>query len=300
MKRWFSSKRPVPPMPDARRRCDMVFLVAVCDGEWLGVEELLHSLDTYLDCDYQVVAVDDVSTDGTYERLLERKVWTARNPHKLGLWGLDLTIRRAFFNAWRIFDAPVYVKIDPDALVIGPGLRDVLNEAFAANPGSGIAGTYRIDWNGEPRDLSYWKERLERIGRDFGEPLQLALRNGYVLGEGMQGGCYAIRAECLNRIVDLGYLDRWSHPNLVKGRQLAEDSLMVMLAYAAAFTGIDIGGPNQPFGLWDIGLPMEPEELVRQNRIVTHSMKYKDEASLAARAFFRARRAAFGLLGRQE
>jgi hypothetical protein len=187
------------------------------------------------------------------------------------------------------------VKIDPDALVIGPGLQGALAEAFASAPKAGIAGTYKVDWNGAPRDLSYWKQRFEQVGKDFGEPLQMAIRNGYALGDGVQGGCYTIRNECVGRMVELGFLDRWDHPNLLKGRQVAEDSVMTMLVHAAGFTGTDIGGPGQPFGIWDVGLPMPPEELVRQNRIVAHAMKYQDEVSLAARDYFRTRRTEFRL-----
>lgn len=295
MKHWFARKSPYLSVPLARRTCDLVFVFAVSDGEWPGVEDLLDSIDTYVDCDYQIVAVDDVSTDGTYEKLRERKVWTARNPTKCGLFGLDVTIRRGLYNAWRLFDAPIYVKIDPDALVIGTGLQKALTSAFATDPKVGIAGTYRVDWNGDLRDLSYWKQRFKKVGGDFGEPLQMGVRNGYGIGDGVQGGCYAIRGECLTRMGQLGFLDRWKHPNVIKGRQVAEDSLITMLVYAAGFTGTDIGGPGQAFGLWDIGLPMPPEELVRQNRVVTHAIKYRDEASLDARSFFRARRTAFKL-----
>lgn len=288
------ARKPLPPeMPLARRRCDIVFLFAVTDGEWTGVEDLLSSIATYVDCDYQLVAIDDASADGSYEKLLERGVWTARNPVKMGLWGLDYTIRRAFFNAWRLFDAPIFVKIDPDALIIGPGLQRVLTEAFASAASVGIAGTYRIDWDGTVRDLSYWRDRMERVGVDFGPPLKMALSNGYELGEGVQGGCYAIRAECIGRMAELGFLDNWTHPNVVRGRQVAEDSIMTMLTYAAGFTAVDIGGPGQAFGLWDVGLPMPPEELVRQNRIVTHAIKYRDDASLQARDYFRTLRSTF-------
>ena len=292
MIRFFKTSTP-PPMPRARRRCDLVLLFAVSNGEWLGVEDLLDSFETYLDCDYQVVAMDDATSDGTYEKLVEKNIWAARNPEKLGLYGLDVTIRRAFHNAWTLFDAPVYVKIDPDAMLIGPGLATVLSQAFAPDPNAGIAGTYKIDWNGEPRDLSFWKQRFKESGQaSFGEPLRMALKNGYELGDGVQGGCYAIRGECVARMAELGFLDKWDHPNHVKGLQVAEDSIMTMLTYAAGFTGIDIGGPGQSFGIWDVGLPMPPEELVRQNRIVTHAMKYTDEASLAARDYFRERRQA--------
>jgi hypothetical protein len=281
-----------PDFPRARRRCDLVVVSAASDGEWLGIEELLDSLAAYLDCSYEVVVADDATTDGTHERLLDAGCWVVRNPRKLYLAGNDLTLRRAFLEAHRLFESSVYLKIDPDALVIGPGLPDTLRAAFSADPQAGLLGTYHTDWNGEPRDLSYWRDRMTRRRKDLGKPYDMAIRNGYQVGDGVQGGAYALSHDCLETIIRHG----WFHgkngyqPSRIKGQHVAEDSLIAMLVYAAGFKACDIGGPGQPFGIWDIGLPMPPEELVRQNRLVTHAIKYSDEASLAARSFFRAQR----------
>ncbi|MCA1978118.1 MAG: glycosyltransferase family 2 protein [Thiobacillus sp.] len=281
-----------PVMPRARQRCDLVFVMAISEGEWVGVEDLLDSLHTYLDCRWRLIAVDDATTDDTYEKLLDAGCWVVRNPEKLYLWGLDLTLRRGFREALRLFDSSFVVKIDPDALVIGPGLYRVLQDTFTAHPRVGIAGTYRIDWNGERRDLSYWRDRMKQRRKDLGKPLERALANGYILGEGVQGGCYALRSTCLERIDSAGWLEgaEGYRPRHIKGQQIGEDSLITMLVHAAGYEGLDIGGPGQPFGIWDVGLPMPPEDLIRQNRIVTHALKYHDDASLAARAYFLLRR----------
>jgi hypothetical protein len=201
-------------------------------------------------------------------------------------------LRRGFREALRLFDCPLIVKIDPDALIIGPGLDRELTAAFAAQPRCGLLGTYRIDWNGETRDLSYWRDRMSRRRADLGKPLGLALANGYVLGEGMQGGCYALHRRCLDRIDQAGWLTGMDgyRPSVVRGEHVAEDSLIALLTYAAGYTAAEFGGPGQPFGIWDVGLPMPPDELVRQHRIVTHALKYRDADSIAARDYFRQRR----------
>jgi hypothetical protein len=281
-----------PEMPRARRRCDLVFVFAVANGEWLGVEDLLDSFSTYLDCDYEVVVTDDASDDGSYEKLLDRGVWVVRNPERRFLFGLDLTLRRAYSEAVRLFESPIYMKIDPDALVIGPGLREALESGFHASPRAGLLGAYHTDWNGGQRDLSYWRERMLRMKHTLGKPLDLAVRNGYQVGDGVQGGAYALSRQCLETIAARGWLagsDRYCQSN-VRGEQVAEDSLITMLTYAAGFHAAEFGGPGQPLGIWDVGLPMPPEELVRQGRLVTHAMKYADADSLAARAYFRALR----------
>ncbi|MEW6118577.1 MAG: glycosyltransferase family 2 protein [Pseudomonadota bacterium] len=294
MKNLLSRLRPPThlSMPVARRRCDLVFVMAVADGEWLGVEDLLDSLHTYLDCDWEMVVVDDATGDGTYEKLLDSGCWVVRNSEKLYLAGVDLTLRRGFREALRLFDCPIIVKIDPDALVIGPGLDRALADAFAAHPRCGLLGTFRIDWNGETRDLSYWRERMERRRSDLGKPLERALANGYVLGEGVQGGCYALHRRCLDRIGEAGWLEgaEGYRPSTVHGEHVAEDSLITMLTYAAGYETCEFGGPGQPLGLWDRGLPMLPEQLRTQGRLVTHAMKYIDSESMSARAFFRAYR----------
>ena len=296
MKNFLDRLRPKRPVfPHARRRCDLVVVSAISDGEWLGMEDLLDSLATYLDCDYEVVVADDVTTDGSHERLLDAGCWVVRNPEKLYLAGLDLTLRRAFFEANRLFEAPIYLKIDPDALVIGTGLMAALNAAFSTDPKIGLLGTYQIDWNGEQRDLSYWKQQMIRRRKDLGKPYDLAIRNGYQIGDGVQGGAYALSRSCLDTIIRHGWLhgsDNY-HPSGIKGLHVAEDSLIAMLTYAAGYLAADIGGPGQPFGLWYPGMPMSPMELVAQNRLVTHAIKYRDEASIAHRKFFRERRVAF-------
>jgi hypothetical protein len=295
MKKLFGRiPKKCPVFPHAIRRCDLVVVSAISDGEWLGMEDLLDSLATYLDCNYEVVVADDVTTDGSYQRLLDAGCWVVRNPEKLYLAGVDLTLRRAFFEAHRLFEAPIYLKIDPDALVIGTGLMAALKAAFKADPKIGLLGTYQIDWNGEPRDLSYWKQKMLQRRKDLGKPYDLAIRNGYQVGDGVQGGAYALSHSCLETIIRNGWIhgsDNY-HPSCIQGFQVAEDSLIAMLTYAAGYQAADIGGPGQPFGIWDLGLPMPPMELVAQNRLVTHAIKYRDRESLEARDYFRARREA--------
>jgi hypothetical protein len=293
-------KREVKPgclreMPEAQRLCDLVVIIAVSDGEWQGVSDLLESLETYIDCDYQVVAVDDATTDGTHDRLLQAGIWTVRNPEKLTFYGLDLSLRRAFYQALRLFESSIYLKIDPDALIIGPGLYEAMQAKFAEDQSIGLIGTLHVDWNGQPRDLSECRDRMLLVKKTLGEPYGLAIRNGYEAGDGVQGGAYAISRACLREMDNRGWLrpSRKYNPPIVRGRQVPEDSLITMLAYAAGYRVADFGGPGQPFGIWDVGLPMSPEELVAQNRLVTHSIKYDDQDSIETRKYFKIMRDAF-------
>lgn len=286
--KWFRVQ-PQPDFPRARSRTDLVVISAVSDGEWSGVEDLLDSLRTYIDCRYEVVFADDASSDGTHERLLDSGCWVVRNPSKLRLAGLNLSLRRAMLEGYRLFDAPLFLKIDPDALIIGPGIMSAVREHFDASPATGLLGTYKIDWNGAPRDLSYWRDQMLRRSADFQEVLDLAMHAGYEPGDGVQGGAYFFTRTCLSRMIAAGWLEGRGgyQPSIEHAYRISEDTLFTMLVYASGHIAKDIGGPGQPFGLWDKGLPMAPEELVRQGRLVTHAIKYADETSLAARHYFR-------------
>ena len=271
----------------------MVIVSAASDGEWLGIEELIDSLSTYLDCNYEIVFADDATTDGIHERLLDAGCWVVRNPEKMYLNGVDLTLRRAFVEAHRLFDAPIYLKIDPDALVIGNGLHPAIQAGFSADDTIGLLGTYHIDWNGERRDLSHWRDRMTRRRQDIGVAIDIAEKNGYIIGDGVQGGAYALTSVCLGKMIQGG----WMHgrngyrPSTKKGWHIAEDSLIAMLAYTVGHRVEEFGGPGQTLGIWDVGLPMPPEMLVQQNRLIAHAMKYRDKVSLDARRFFAEKRA---------
>ncbi len=288
--KWYQRLLPRrPTFPNARRRCDLVVVSAVADGEWIGIEDLLDSLATYLDCSYEVVITDDATTDGTYNRLLDSRCWVVRNPEKLYLNGLELSLRRAFSEAHRMFDAQIYLKIDPDALILGTGLFSTLKNAFAYDQQIGLLGTYHFSCDGSVRDLSYWKNKMELRKQDFGKPYDLAIGNGYQIGDGVQGGAYAMTRDCLNTIINRGWFtgkDNYN-PSHHKPHRIAEDTLITMLAYAAGFKAEDFGGPGQPFGVRHKELPMPPEELIRQNKLIAHPIKYHDEFSQQTRAYFK-------------
>lgn len=272
-----------------RRRVEVVVLICVAEGEWLGVEDLLQSCELYLDADFDVVLVDDYTQDGTYEKLQDTGHWVLRNPEKRGLEGLDWTFRRGLKQVLEMYDTPLVLKIDPDALILGRGLIHAIRSAIAERPRAGIGGTYKFDWNGERRDFEFWAQRMTRMRSRLEPALSLAEANGYELGSGVQGGAFFLTRNCLEKLDEMGLLSGF-HPPYERRNRIAQDHLTTMLAYAAGFEAIDLGGPDQAFGLWDKGLPMPPEQLMAQGRLITHAMKYKDAESLAARSYFRALR----------
>lgn len=281
-----------PVFPQARRRCDVVVVSAVADGEWGGICDLLESLACYLDCRYEVVFAEDVTTDGTAERLRAAGHWVVSNPEKLNLAGNELTLRRGFREATRLFDAAYYMKLDPDALLLGPGLLDAVSQAFAADDRVGMVGCYRIGHDGLARDLGYWRKRMIKYARSLGRPYRLALERGYSAGDGVQGGAYVLSRSCMDAILAHGWFDGAGgyRPRHDRKSHIAEDSLIAMLTYASGYTVGEIGGPGQAFALNHRGLPMTVEELVAQKRLVVHSIKFDDDESRRARDFFRRRR----------
>jgi hypothetical protein len=291
LRRRIFSRAPV--FPKARRKCDIVIVLAASNGERPLVEDLLDSFRVHFNCDYEVVVADDCTSDGTYDALLASRCWVVRNPSKLGLSGVDLTLRRAFLEAFLLFAAPAYLKIDPDALVIGPGLPEFLVHSFASNPEAGLIGSYRLDPHGRPRDLSYWRERMIQRQADFLPVYRAAVANGYHPGEGVQGGAYAISHQCLGEIIRR----KWLHggggyrPSPHEPTCVAEDSLIAMLTYTAGYTVLDVGGLNSPFAVQHKKLTFSLQELLLQNRLVVHPLKLGDsDAARMRQAFSQIRR----------
>ncbi|MDA9981318.1 hypothetical protein N9H39_00965 [Gammaproteobacteria bacterium] len=170
--RFFSARKPsYPPVTKPRKKCDLVFFIAFSDGELVGIEDLLESFECYLDCSYEVVLANDCTTDGTAEKLTDAGHWFLYNPKKMGWEGNSFTIRRAAKCASELLDAPFYIKLDPDALMIQSGLLSQLTTFSRENPKAGLFGNYLFTPTGESRDFSHWENRMLQYQDNYNAPL---------------------------------------------------------------------------------------------------------------------------------
>lgn len=194
----------------------------------------------------------------------------------------------------------VIVRLDDDGLVIGDGGDLAALEFFAREPEVAIAGSYRVDCMGRPRDFGPAARRmlfLASIGA-FREPaasremrrlLFAARRNGYELGEHCLGGAAFFNAAAFRAMAARNMLVR---PDLLRSH-LGEDHLFGLLARACGFRIADFASNDLPLGAAWRGLPCSPEELLRRGKKLTHSVRFwgdMDEAGI--RRFFSERRRA--------
>jgi len=213
-----------------------------------------------------------------------------------GLW---VKLASGFRYALSHYDFDVLLRLDADALMIGPGLEELARARFDHSPGTGMLGSYRYDTGGGRRDFGpaarllaaecgisgLRRPGLRRLLRAIRRE---ATKRGYVPGEHALGGAYLQSRSALEALDERGFLDL---PELSKSR-LGEDHLFGLLTVAAGFMIADFGGPNDPMALRWEGLPAAPAELLARNKLVTHSVRFfngLDEASI--RATFAAARA---------
>ena len=197
-----------------------------------------------------------------------------------GQGGLWVKLSAGYRWVLERYEPQLILRLDADALLIGPGLEAAAEKAFGENPGLGLLGSYRIGPDGKHREfapvarqlrgemgLRGWRHpRCRSSLRSF---FRLALAHGYVPGESVLGGAYIHSREAARCLYDKGWLDQ---PHLVRSN-LGEDHIMTLLTKAAGYGVGDFGSPDDPMALKWRGLPADPHELLASGKLVTHSVR---------------------------
>lgn len=199
------------------------------------------------------------------------------------------------------YDPGLILRMDADALLIGPGLEDEAELAFAADPAIGQLGACRVGPDDQPRDFSWAGRRIRRASGLAGmwRPRQwsmmrtcyrLARANGYTDGEHALGGANIYRGQAMRAIADRGWLDD-AH---VLGRvTICEDHLTSMMTMAAGYRIGDFSGSADPMAVTWRGLPAHPADLLARGKLITHSVRsWADLGEAEIRAVFAAARSA--------
>jgi hypothetical protein len=208
-----------------------------------------------------------------------------------GLW-----VKLATGYRWVLerYEPRMILRLDADALLIGHGLEDRAEIAFANTPAVGLLGSYRVGPDGGARDATWARRRLraETGLRGLAHPkcrsslrhfASLARRHGYVDGESALGGAYLHSGEAATRMYQRGW---FSQPWLASSK-LGEDHLMALLTMAAGYRIGDFGGPLDPLALKWQGLPGHPADLLATGKLVTHSVRFwKDLSEEDIRSIF--------------
>lgn len=207
--------------------------------------------------------------------------------------GIAWVVRNAAFD--------VLLRMDADALMLGPGIATLAAERFAADPTLGLLGSYRTGMDGGTRD---WTWAAAALGRECGlvglrqpalrrtlrELRARALSNGYIPGAHPLGGAYLLSRAAAVALEVQGLLELHE----LEESRLGEDHLCGLLAFAAGFRLGDFAGPEDPLALDWKGLPASPAELLARQKLVTHSVRrWGSLGEAEIRAYFARARSAF-------
>jgi hypothetical protein len=219
-----------------------------------------------------------------------------------GMWSkLYCNIGKAITHACDHYTFDVMLRMDADALVIGPRPELDAVEYFTKHPDVGIAGGYEYNYEGKyvydgllgwwPMNASITYQAFNPLsflfpswpGYTFRKVVQEAVRNNYTIGHQINGGAYFMQYECAMRLWKSGYL---THPMLSHPR-LTED---IMISVVTSAVGMKLGNlslGDAPFALEWGGMPAHPKELVERKKKITHSVKrWEDMTQPQIRKFF--------------
>jgi hypothetical protein len=212
-----------------------------------------------------------------------------------GLW---VKLAAAYRYAVEHAEFDVLLRLDTDALILGPGIAEAAAGRFERNSGVGALGAYRVGPDGANRD---WTPARKMIRAELGlrgmrHPAArhrvralVAGARGYVPGEHALGGAQLLRGDMVRDWYRRGMLD---YPELGHSR-LGEDHLFGLLTVAAGYRIGDFSGPHDPLSVRWIGLPAAPAELLGAGKLITHSVRsWQDMQEAEIREYFAARRPA--------
>lgn len=220
----------------------------------------------------------------------------------MGGWaGLYINLSNAYHYALQNFSFKALLKLDTDALIIGPEPEKEALELFDKNPQAGMAGQYPFTYDGSPWNIRWPRQRIfnsTRSWKFFARPLanlhligyhRKALQNGYTTGESVFGGAYFISSKCLNALAKHRLLPR----NVFRSLNLGEDHLFSLLVRALGFTLNSLSDAGGPVGCSWKGLPVAPGQLLTDRKKIIHSTREWEEwDEHAIRAFYKKYRSA--------
>ena len=280
----------------------LAVLVPVGPREDLGdLADTLDSVRAFTPADTLLLLLNDGARPAVHE-VAARSGLTAEVLDLPGeghgvVGGLTWTVARGLRRVLAHPEVDVVLRLDADALLVGPGVAAAARAAFLADPSVGALGSFDRLSTGEARDFgpAAWVlgEDLRSAGVrrpvwavSLRRALRLARRHGYVDGEHALG-TQVFSRDCLRRLRRAGLLP----PAGVRSSRLGDDQFMGLAVRAVGLLTADFATGRKPFGMRWQGLPGTPAELVAQGKLVVHSVKsHGDVDGEEVRAWFRARR----------
>jgi hypothetical protein len=178
--------------------------------------------------------------------------------------------------------ADLVMKLDTDSLVIAP-FADKLSSALA-DPSVGMAGSYDLTCNGDPRSFAPWAKKVRRASRLI-QPRRIALsrrarrarqiirearQRGYVWGEHPLACAVAVKRAALEAMRERG---RFLDPLTFLGTGLGDDPILALLVRRAGSRIVGHVQAGETFGVAWHGLPDTPTRLAERGYSIIHSVK---------------------------
>lgn len=285
-----------------KRYVDIVLVIPAGPGTSPSfLTDTILSFIHYTASTYQIILIDD-SGQGLGRKVQQSipEIEILYNSKPSGAWaGLYVSLANAFSHALNKYEFRLLMKMDTDALVIGPDPEKEAMELFSSNPSMGIAGQYKFDYNGKPWDIGWPRDRIlngATTWKFFRRPLPNAVlrklyiraaENGYVAGESVFGGSCFYNHSLLLRLQQHKLL-----PNkLLGGLNLGEDHIFSLLTKAMGFHLGDLSLPGLPFALAWKELPAAPGQLFEEGKKIIHSTRqWGDMNEDQIRHFFKDKR----------
>lgn len=287
-----------------KKKLDAVIFIPFYEKEYDMLVDTIRSIKYYVKERHHIIAVDDFSPSRPDERLKIEfpDVTVMRNPKKHGgRSGLYVTQAVAIKYALEHFDFKVFIKMDTDALMVGPGLVTKVAERFRQQPRVGILGSYMLRADNKKRNWRMWKVTFAYessfLRKFFRKPvlwrqaIAEARQNGYDLGENVLGGCYILNGRCLEKMQERKYLD-YEYDNILTHSSIGDEVIYSLFCKASGFDIADFGRAGDPMVIALDVVPMTKEEVMAGGKAVIHSVKrgLKGETQDELREYFRSLR----------
>ncbi|HEY0058616.1 MAG TPA: hypothetical protein VGB56_05740 [Flavisolibacter sp.] len=285
-----------------KRYVDIVLVIPAGPGTSpVFLADTIMSFIHYTASTYQVIVIDDSGQDlGRKVQQSIPEVEVLYNKKPSGAWaGLYVSLAGAFSYALEKYQFKLLMKMDTDALVIGPEPEKEAFELFSSNTSLGIAGQYKFDYSGKPWDIGWPRDRIlngATTWKFIRRPLPNAVlrklyikaaQNGYIAGESVFGGSCFYSHSLLLTLHQHKLL-----PNKLLGQlNLGEDHIFSLLTKAVGFDLDDLSLPGLPLALAWKELPASPEQLYAEHKKVIHSTrKWEEMDEEQIRNFFKEKR----------
>jgi hypothetical protein len=242
--------------------------------------DTLESVSHYCPEPHVIVAIDDLTSDGTYEALLSNRKpnwFVLRNAKRMGRERLVHTLAKGFKFVIQHFSCPLILRMDQDALLIKTGVITDAISYHTRNANIGLFGVYERDYD-RPRSYEVhqklidaetrWYRNLFGLQPSWTKFLKQAEGRGYKRGDNVFGGAYFITRACLIAMGRVGALDipfRWNS-------RLMEDVYYSMVTVACGFGLGHFAAPDGPLCLEWRGLPFPAHQLIESNFKLIHSV----------------------------